>query len=480
LENCGRDGEGCISTASAPVQIIGCATPTITSVTPSGWWAGQKQDITINGACFLTTSDTNGPSKVTLTDGAGEVKLSNISVVSSTQITATVDVTRKAPAETVTLTVTNPSGSGTPGSVTASPAPVVLPVPVIQWKGKAISGDGAKNQSVIVGQPVELITTPATLPGGFTVSNPTWNIDGTTIKHYNGDDSGITLEETDLNTQNTTFYWLYPKDPDNPDSLLNVKYKYCATDSSGNQLCTSPQAEATFKTKGPKASLSTWDSKEASIEQLNFCMKNNQKRPYLGYGDLSGPAPGCRGNLDGTVGITLTASGASGGKYVFVQVVDIDFSSYTSPVPAGGGLPLPPRICGPHAGLDGQYPYKDVYRGAPIAYDGPQMPLPKEYAAGTRNFHATMYLLWQPDQLRSTATASIPVPIGHQDWNFIATAFQKSPTGKDKWETNSAPTASGDEGEGFVPATPYDNGLYGYPLWRYKTSTVCNVSQAIN
>jgi hypothetical protein len=473
VEECGL---ACPSPASVTVQIIGCATPTITSVTPDGWWAtGQKQDITINGGCFLTQSEPGRPSHLTLTDGANSVKLSNVSVVSSTQITATVNVTKNAPAETVTLTVTNPSSSGSPGSATANPAPVVLPVPVIKWRGRVISGDGARNQSIIVGQPVELTTTPATLPGGFTITNSTWAVPGTNIKQYHeDDDDGISVDETDLDTANTSFYWLYP------ETDLNVTYNYCAKDPSGNQFCTSPQAKATFKATGPTASLSTWDSKEAKIESLNVCMMNNQKRPYLGYGDLSGPAPGCPGSPDGTMGVRLTASGASGGKYVFVQVIDADFSVYTSPAPAGGDTPPAPRICGPHAGLDGQYPYRDVYRDAPIAYDGPQMPLGRDYATGTRNFHATMYLLWQPDQLSGTDTESIPIPIRHQDWQFIGTAVQKPPIGNDKWKTDRTPTASGDQGEGFVQATPYDNALYGYPLWEYKASTVCNVSQAIN
>jgi len=474
---------------SYPINILNrCTAPTITSVTPSGWWAGEQQDITITGNCFLTLSDAGGPSKVTVTDGANAVTLSNVSVVSSTQITATVNVTKKAPAETVTLTVTNPSSSGTQQSATASPAPVVLPVPVIKWNGRTISGDSAKNQSVIVGQPVELTTTPATLPGGFTISNSTWDIDGTTIKQYHeDDDDGISVDETDLEHANTSFYWLYP------DSGLNVTYTYCATDTNGNQICTSPQAKAAFKATRPTMTLSTWDSKEASIEHLDDCDstgKYDGKSPYLGYGDLSGPGPTCTVvwmQLDmpvlpqsGPPGIKLTASGASGGKYVFAQIVDSDFGSYTSPTPAGGGPAPPPAICGPHAGLDGAFPYAGVDPRSPwIAVDGPEMVLPAIYASGTRNFHASMYLMWQPDQLSETATASIPVPIGYQDWQFIATAFQKPPVGRGKWDKHPTLTASGDEGQGFVPSGPSDNSIYGYPLWSHLSSNDCGVSQEV-
>ena len=74
------------------LEIVGCPTPSIASVTPSGWWAGESQDITITGSCFFTLTDTHGQSKVTVSGGTGSVKLSNVSVISSTQITATVNV----------------------------------------------------------------------------------------------------------------------------------------------------------------------------------------------------------------------------------------------------------------------------------------------------------------------------------------------------------------------------------------------------
>jgi len=40
-------------------------------------------------------------------------------------------------------------------------------------------------------------------------------------------------------------------------------------------------------------------------------------------------------------------------------------------------------------------------------------------------------------------------------------------------------TASGDEGEGFVPSTPDDNAIYGYPQWTHLVSNVCGVSQEV-
>jgi hypothetical protein len=96
-----------------------------------------------------------------------------------------------------------------------------------------------------------------------------------------------------------------------------------------------------------------------------------------------------------------------------------------------------------------------------------------------------MYLLWQPPPLANTATPSYPVPIGHKDWNFVATAFQDDPVGyppagNDHWDKNTTLTPSGNETMSFEPAQPTDNALYGYPLWSGIVSNECGVSQAID
>jgi len=442
---------------SFSVQIIGCSTPSISSVTPDGWWAGEQQDITISGGCFLPPSDSSSPSQVTLTDGANAVTLSNVSVVSSTQITATVNVTKKAPAETVTLTVTNTSSNGASQSTTASPAPVVLPVPVIKWNGKTMSGDKAKNQSVIVGQPVELTTTPATLPGGFTISKSTWVVPGDDIKSYTGDSGGITIDDdVDLKDLNTTFYWLYPDDP------LNVTYEYCATDASGNHLCASPQAKATFKATRPNIDLTVTNPYDhAKMNELPVRAANGncekRKMAFMFYGDLHYES-GCMPPYTGPVGIDLTASGGGDGTYTFVQVIPTDTLTWAGPKPFQ---------CGPYVNvLDGAFPFQGVLPNkiAPtMAYDGPGQELPNIYSSGTRDFHAIMYLLWQPPQLSGTGTASIPVPIGYQQWQFGGTVAQKAPIGGGKWE-KAVTNAAGKVGD-FVPSTDSDSAIYGYPTW---------------
>jgi hypothetical protein len=82
-----------------------------------------------------------------------------------------------------------------------------------------------------------------------------------------------------------------------------------------------------------------------------------------------------------------------------------------------------------------------------------------------------MYLLWQPDQLSGTSTESIPVPIGHQEWQFKATTDQKQPIGTGKWERPIL-INHGNTG-GYVPSQATDNGLYGYPIWTAVATEVC-------
>jgi len=338
-------------------------------------------------------------------------------------------------------------------------------VPEIDWLGRSISGDHpqTRNPHVQIGQPVELTTKPTTLPGGFTVTGSNWTIPGTNVQQFSPPIGGIVLTPTQTDQPNTSYYWLYPKD------AIDVVYTYCATDPNQNQICDSPEAKAVFNARSPGSlALATDDSQLALVKKLDTCNPVGTL-PFLEYGNLSGPAPGC-GNAEGDPGIHLTASGASSGSYVFAQIVDASIDQYTH---AGQG----PTSCGAHAGLDGGFPFPGVEVQNPrIAYDGPQMPLLPNDVTGTRIFHASMYLLWQPDQLSGAGTASIPVPIGHQDWQFVATAVRNA---RGKWERNAILTASGNEGNGFEPATPDDNAVYGYPQWSHLVSNDCGVSQGV-
>ena len=104
---------------SATVQIIGCATPTIASVTPSTWFAGKTYDkVTITGTNFTTNDDaakTGCPvTPIAVTTGTGSVTVSNVHVDSKTKITATVAPDDSDPTETATVTAgPTPASSST-------------------------------------------------------------------------------------------------------------------------------------------------------------------------------------------------------------------------------------------------------------------------------------------------------------------------------------------------------------------------------
>ncbi len=127
------------------IQITPCAvgvTPTLTptSVQPGTWTAGVATNITITGTNFIPTSNPNNcfPTSLSITAGTENVSITNPTVVSSTQITATVQPQITDPAETATVTVSNYlyNGNGqTPpsywasASTTAQIVPTTCPVP---------------------------------------------------------------------------------------------------------------------------------------------------------------------------------------------------------------------------------------------------------------------------------------------------------------------------------------------------------------
>ena len=110
----------CDSAAYAPVQIIGCAQPTITSVTPSTWFAGKSCDVTITGTNFVTqAANAANPAcpitPLTVTVGTGNVTVTDVQVNSATQNSFIGQPDANDPTETATITV-----GTTPNTATAT------------------------------------------------------------------------------------------------------------------------------------------------------------------------------------------------------------------------------------------------------------------------------------------------------------------------------------------------------------------------
>ena len=133
--------ENILYSVSAPIHITPCAVPvtpgplTPASIQPSTWTAGQKTNITITGSGFIPTINPNNcvPTFIAITAGTEYLSVTNMTVVSSTQITATVQPQITDPAETATVTVSNYqyNNPATPlnSSTTAQITPTTCPVP---------------------------------------------------------------------------------------------------------------------------------------------------------------------------------------------------------------------------------------------------------------------------------------------------------------------------------------------------------------
>jgi len=159
------------------------------------------------------------------------------------------------------------------------------------------------------------------------------------------------------------------------------------------------------------------------------------------FGNVSGPAPGCPGVTTGQAGIIFSPPTTSTppGSFFFVQLVTGDTVIYsrTGATLTCTGTNTP--------GLDGAYPYP--YNNH-TATDAPQSPLPSTYTNSSRDFSATMYLMWQ-----SNTSGSIPVPMGSVDWSFSGSTTQSNGT----WST---PSGSG-SAQSFAAAS----GISSFPQW---------------
>ena len=492
--------------ASAPAQVVLCPPITVTAVSPNVWTAGQSYLITITGTNFVTTAAAtkNCPvSTVTATtpstNPAVTVAVSGISVVSATEITATVEATSApntgpplkggtpAPAGAIAATVeviaTPPAQSGPAPAVSAkavaldaatAPAPnvdVLLASQIIctgeymQCDGETISG-GAAAASVIVGQTISLAATPSVdtlsnLPIGLTLVSPTnWTVGGTNIggRPFGTPDAGdspttASVTPTVLTNPTLTTYWLYP------GSNIPVTFEYCVDnpDVSPITVICSPTATATFDVLGPTAqitaSLSSASTPPATGAWWVSPILSCDGYQFLVFGTI--PTTSCI-IAAAQLGIVFEITNvenvpASGGEFQWLQLKNSDVVSATEP-----GVTVEPTVY--TTGLDDIDPYPSITDTA--TGDAPDISLSNQVpplATQTRAFSAQMYLMWST----SVDPDAIQVPIGYVTWTIKGAAVQNS-TSNPPWSlatsqvaTTAAYTASTDTGP------PY----YGMPVW---------------
>ncbi len=168
----------CPTPAFAPVTPGTPSSPS-TPVSPSVWFAGKTYPIVVKGTGFTTpanATDSCPATQITVSVNTGSVALSDVTVLDSTTITATVAPDATDPAETAEVNLWGPPSGGTPvldaepaaaASPMANPASLnsiapaaglalvaqtpkpILPVPVITWtynSQKISKADGSSPQ----------------------------------------------------------------------------------------------------------------------------------------------------------------------------------------------------------------------------------------------------------------------------------------------------------------------------------------------
>jgi hypothetical protein len=306
----------------------------------------------------------------------------------------------------------------------------------IQLNGNTVTG---QTIDVVVGQQMNLTT--LVQPSNATVANSQWTVpggDSDRIANYAPSSSSAAPPTTltSFNNSSVLFYWISTGNGRTVQYTANVNGK-------------SVQAQVTFNVSAPSPATPTVSlptGGQLSINNFTGCA-NNSGGPFLVFGNLdpTSPAPGCAGTTTGYPGIIFTPPTTSTppGSFLFVQLVTGDQITYTYP----SGSPSPLNCTATNTpGLDGTYPYP--YNNVHTATDAPQSSLPSIYASSTRNFAATMYLMWQ-----SNTSGSIPVPMGSTDWSFSGSTTQSNGI----WST---PSGSGSN-QSFVAAS----GISSFPHW---------------
>jgi hypothetical protein len=424
-------------------------------MSPKTWFAGKSYPVTITGTGFTTSANATASCPVTpvaaKVASGSSASLTNVTVVSPTQITFTVEPGASDPTGNAAITVGSSSNGG------AVSVRTQILGNQIQWNGKTIStadGSAPPAQDAVVGEQIALTTTtPATTAYDGSPVSQVWTVSGTRIANYaptTASASVTKLLDADLQKSNVTFYWVYPESP------IPVTYQYCVNIKGANPIlqCSLP-ANAAFDLNGVTSPSITFTN-EFLVNVYNLDACNGQAGgSYLVYGNVSGPHAPCTGV--GKPGLQFFPQGTQpgNGNLFFVQIVNKDR------IDEIGGTSN--QSCTTSIGVDGQYPYQGQLNPTSVV-DAPEWGLSAAYPIVTRNFNASMYLFWQ-----STATSnSIPIPLGYLPWGFDGSAQLAGGT----WSGSGAGAPIGSDGTGGNPFVQTQT-LTDIPIWGGPAETEC-------
>ncbi len=327
-----------------PVPATFCPPPTITSISPNVWFAGQTyNNVAITGKGFVTdgSSQSCPTSNINVTASDGSyVAVNNVKVVSPTEITASIGPSSSAGGSPPAEGESAPGATGATvtvtGQATQQPNADILGIPIIQWNNSTNTNNTISTpfvnatQSAVVGQQVKLTPLPMAntllnLPISLTLSTaqPPWNIaQSSNVGGFTPTQTSSSVTSTVL-TQNAnlTTYWVYPQ------SGIQVSYQYCVNGGGLTNACSPETAIATFNVTGPQGGSMSFTpfSPAVSIANLAACT-GWPAGPYLVYGQgvtgsvchLSGTSPGI------TFNNPTGYSNASGGTFSLVQMIGFD------------------------------------------------------------------------------------------------------------------------------------------------------------
>ncbi len=280
------------ATTTKGLFTVGDPTPSITTVNPSTWTAGQLNfPVTISGSYFGSNPElavSGGGATATITShtdtGAADGATINasVSVPNACDAAGSVVITVTSTGYNGTGFVPAFSGQSSSGTATATIVPAPVPAgaaaPTITFAGKNVAG---ATTSVVVGQQISLT---GVVPAQACVSVKNWNWTpptGTAIGGYTPTATSYatgTVKSLPAATANPyTFYWAYP-------GTFTASVSYTLTNGD-----TSPTSTATFTVTGPTGGKMTFTPYTAvSVDAMNSCVINGvtiPAGPWLNYGN---------------------------------------------------------------------------------------------------------------------------------------------------------------------------------------------------
>lgn len=295
-----------------------------------------------------------------------------------------------------TVTATSQGASGT-GAVTFNGALEIKKGNTDVTKGSTQSNVG-EQQGLTV-----------TTRSGTAITSSTWKVSGATpIKNWVKSDpnkplASLTtyLATTDLNQASLTFF---------VTTTGAASVTVSASDAGG-----SGTASTSF-----------------NVSEPSFTFTASQSAPVAGTDILSLGSDTAYGITNGTLGISFTGSGGSGGTLSFAQLLNVVTISIS--YSNGTTQPLNPVVPKGQDGLDKQYPYPNN-PSAGATNDNPNSNKQDITTTDIKysNFAATMYLLWT-----SNRTGAIAIPVMSIPWSWNAEATFNPKNGNGLLKTGSS------------------------------------------